>query len=175
MKPRFFRVDARVELAVDSADSAASWLRPVQARALAGQARDVLGKLSTRRDADVREALVHVLDAVSALEREVELLHRRALLGNRGVTLVERAVRLGGDGLSVAGVSIDGPVLVHMGLRVGGSYQLVSVRAAASALDEGTELQFVDIDGPSRDQVIAFVFEQQRRERRRELDAAVCV
>lgn len=169
---RFFRAPARVELALDSADSAAALLRPVQARRLAGQAREVLGRLSTRRDAEVKEALVHVLDAVSALEREVELLHRRALLGNRGVSLVEHDVRIGGDGLEVVGLQAEGHVGVHMGLRVAGSYQLVSVRAQARDAGTHVELLFDDIDAASRDLVVAFVFEQQRRARRRELDAA---
>lgn len=168
---QFFRVDARVELALDTPDSADAGLRPVQARRLADQARQVLGKLSTRRDAEVREALVHVLDAVTVLEREVELLHRRALLGGRGVQLVEHAVRIGGDGLE-APLQASGPFLVHMGLRLSGAYHLISVRANAHRSPRGTELTFEDIDTSSRDLIVAFVFEQQRRERRRELDAA---
>ncbi|HJN74019.1 MAG TPA: hypothetical protein QGF58_08820 [Myxococcota bacterium] len=146
-------------------------LRPVQARRLAVEAREHLDRLSNRRDLEVKEALGLVLDAVAAMERELEEMQRRLLLGQRGVTLREQPVRIGGDGLWV-GEKVEGAVLVHLGLRVAGAHHLVCAHAVGRTAPGGSELAFTDPDPSVRDLVVAFVFDQQRKERRRELDAS---
>ena len=129
-----------------------------------------LGRLSSRRDFEVKEALSLVLDAVSAMERELEAMQRRILLGERGVTMRELDVRIGGDGIWVP-EGVEGHVVVHMGLRVGGAHHLVSTHGSACTAPGGSEIAFMDPDPSVRDLVVAFVFDQQRKERRRELDA----
>ena len=170
MSDRWFRVQATLEVGFEEPHAGSGMLRPVQARRLADQARESLDRLSNRRDLEVKEALSLVLDAVAAMERELEEMQRRSLLERRGVTLSELDVRIGGDGLWVP-ERLEGPYLVHLGLRVGGAHHLVTARAVARTAPGGSELTFTDPDPTVRDLVVAFVFDQQRKERRRELDA----
>ncbi len=167
----WFRVEATVELALDEAGSHASGMQPIQARRLAAEARQSLDRLSTRRDAEVRASLALVLDAVETLEREVELLHRRSVLRGRGLALRQVHATIGGDGMWVSESHGSRAALVHLGLRVGGAYHLVSTDAEVRPEAGGTELRWVDADPSVQDLLIAFAFEQQRKERRRELDA----
>jgi len=145
--------------------------RPVLARQLAGSARDVLNSMSTSHHGDLRDALHSVLHAVEALEREVEMLHRRMFLTNQGIVLRNRRIRLGGDGMTL----LDGEaehsgerVRVYLGLSAAGGEQLLLV----DGVSEGNEVHFDGIEPALRDRLVAFVFETQRRERRRELDSA---
>ena len=166
----WYRVEALVELALEE-PGMDSGLAPVQARRLAVEARRSLDRLSTRRDQEVREALGLVLDAVETLEREVELLHRRSVLRGRGLALRPVHASIGGDGLWMPESHGPGRVLLHLGLRSSGAYHLVSTLAELSSAAGGSELRFVEPDPGVQDLIVAFVFETQRKERRRELDA----
>jgi len=170
MSERWFRVQTTVEVGFEEPRTGGGGLRPLQARKLAEQARLSLDRLSNRRDLEVKEALSLVLDAVAAMERELEEMQRRTLLDRRGVRLEQCEVRIGGDGFWTP-MSVEGPVLVHIGLRVGGVHHLVSALAVGRTAPGGSEIRFTDPDPGVRDLVVAFVFDQQRQERRRELDA----
>jgi hypothetical protein len=147
---------------------------------LAEHARGLVGALSTRRDSQVKAALGAVLDAVGALEREVELLHRRVFLEARGVVLYDREVRLGADGLWLHGATpaeralLTGPgARVHLELPCRGGEQLLALNVIAGCWrGNAVDLLFDDPDPALVDMVVAFAFETQRKERRRELDAA---
>jgi hypothetical protein len=167
----WFRVEASVELAIDELGTHPAGLQPIQARRLAVEARQSLDRLSTRRDAEVRQALGLVLDAVETLEREVELLQRRNHLRGRGLALRPVRARIGGDGMWIEESHGSRAVLLHLGLRVAGAYHLVSTQAELRPKAGGTELRWVEPDPSVQDLLVGFVFEQQRKERRRELDA----
>jgi len=172
-----FRVSARLGLALE-ARSEARHLMPIQGRRLADHARGLVGTLSTRRDSQVKLALNAVLDAVAALEREIELLHRRVFLESRGVVLHDRIVELGADGLWLHGVTPAERALlcnhgarVHLELPSRGGEQLVALHVEAVGWrEDAVDLIFEDPDPALVDLVVAFAFETQRKERRRELD-----
>ncbi len=173
-----FRVSARLGLALEARNEARHLL-PIQGRRLADNARNLVGTLSTRRDSQVKDALNAVLDAVAALEREVELLHRRVFLEARGVVLHDRKVEIGADGLWLVGVTPAEKALlssqacrVHLELPIRGGEQLLALNVEAIAWrDDAVDLVFEDPDPALVDLVVAFAFEAQRKERRRELDA----
>ena len=172
----YFRVHLDLPLAIQVMDpSGGAALRPVLARQLAVRARDVLGRMSASHHGDLRDALGSVLQAVEALEREVEMLHRKMFLSNQGIVLRSRRVALGGDGLTLLGPGIedDTPgegerVRVYLALSSTAGEQLLIV----DGLADGGEVRFDDVEPALRDRLIAFVFDYQRRERRRELDSA---
>lgn len=175
-----FRVSARMGLALE-ARAEARHMMPIQGRRLADQARGLVGTLSTRRDSQIKEALSAVLDAVAVLEREVELLHRRVFLESRGVALHDREVELGADGLWLSGVTpAERALLSNQGARVhlelpcrGGEKLLALHVEVAGWRDDAVDLVFEDPDPALVDLVVAFVFETQRKERRRELQTDV--
>ena len=172
----YFRVHLELPLAIqvmDPTDGAA--LRPVMARQLAVRARDVLARMSASHHGELRDALGSVLQAVEALEREVEMLHRKMFLSNQGIVLRARRVALGGDGLTLLGPTLEGDapgsgerVRVYLALSGTAGEQLLVV----DGLADGAEVRFDDVEPALRDRLVAFVFDVQRRERRRELDTA---
>ena len=165
----WFRVDATVDLAVEAFGGPG--LSPVEGRRLASEARGVLDVLSNRRDAEVKRALAMVLDAVEALERELELMQRRAMLTSRGVSLRPWAVRIGADGLTAERpLEPVGDVVVHLCLYMRGQQHLLSLPAEVAP--DGRHVRFAITEPADRDTLVAYTFEQQRKERRRELDAA---
>jgi len=173
---RYFRLDVRIPFAIQQRfeDEPPATLQTTFARQLAKKARSTLGNLSGRRDGEVKAALSATLDAMAVLEREVELLHRMVVLQSRGVDLRPTRLSIGGDGCVVQ-EQVDVPwglVRVHMSLSLPGGERLVSADATAGPDAEGRFSILFDPDDPElRDLVVAFVFEQQRRERRRVLDA----
>ncbi len=152
-------------------------ITPVQGRRLAEHARGLVGTLSTRRDSQVKAALSAVLDAVAALEREVELLHRRMFLESRGIDLQHRPVEIGADGLWLLDVTpAERELLSEQGARLllvlpgrGGERLLALNVEAGDWREDAVDLVFSDPDPALVDLVVAFAFETQRKERRREL------
>ena len=164
----WFRIEALVDLAVAPPGSVD--LAPVEGRRLAMEAREALDALSSRRDAEVKRALSLVLNAVTALEREMEVLQRRWMLQKHGVHLEPHRVRIGADGLVTRkALALTGPALVHLGLNMRGQQHLLSLNAEVSV--DGLRVDFLDPEPFDRDTLVAFTFEQERRERRRELGA----
>jgi hypothetical protein len=134
------------------------------------EARAALESLSGRRDAHVKRALALVLDAVGAMERELEVLQRRTILQSRGVSLLPHPVRIGADGLvAEKPLGLEGPVLVHLGLMVRGHIELLSLPGELAP--DQRHVRFGSLLNTDRDVLVAFTFDQQRKERRRELDA----
>ncbi len=164
----WFRIEALVDLAVAPPGSVS--LAPIEGRRLAVEARDALDELSGRREAEVKRVLSLVLNAVTALERQMEVLQRRWMLQNHGVTLKPHQVRIGADGLVTREpLLVTGPALVHLGLNMRGQQHLLSLNAEVSG--DGLRVDFIDPEPFDRDTLVAFTFEQERRERRRELDS----
>ncbi len=173
-----FRVVARAGLALES-PSETRWLQPVQARRLAEHARGLVGSLLTRRDSQVKEALGAVLDAVSVLEREIDLLHRRFFLESSGVAMRDRDIALGADGFWLYGPSEEerellsqGHARVFLELSSRGATQLLDLDVQVAGWSEdAVDLVFSDPDPALVDVVVGYVFARQRSDRRRELDS----
>jgi len=166
---RFFRVEAFVDMAVEPRRGGPG-LAPVEARRLSREAYRALEGLSSRRDAEVKHALGLVLDALTAMERELEIIQRRNLLQSRGVELRPLRAFIGGDGMVAdEALPIIGEATVHLSLPVRGHTELLSVDAHIEP--DTRTVRFRDVADSVRDVLVAFTFEQQRKERRRELDA----
>lgn len=165
---RYFRVSARIEMALEEGTGGRAFAA-VRAPAVSEAARASLGRLSNRRDAEVKEALSLVLDALASVERELDVLQRRTHLQHKGIVLGSRQVRIGGDGLWIPErLELEQDATLHLSLRVQDATHLLAFGVHAEALDGGTELTFLRPDMRARDLVVAFVFEHQRQERRRE-------
>ncbi len=169
----YFRVALELPIALELLGPGSSPApRPILSRQLAARAREVIARMSHSANGEVLDALSSVLAAVEVLEREVEMLHRQMFLSSRGLELSSRRLRIGGDGLSLEGAELPAVgerVRVYLSLPARDGEQLLVLDAEAGP--EG-ELTFTDVDPSLRDRLVAFVFESQRRERRRELDAA---
>lgn len=136
------------------------------------QAREEVEKLSSRADAEFKQALTLTLDAIEALERQVETLHRRVLLNSKDLELVDIEMELGADGAWIAqDMQHEGRVRLHLLLSVRNAHHLLTLDAFACPKEGGTEYRWEPTEPENRDLIVAFAFQQQRRERRRELDA----
>jgi hypothetical protein len=171
-----FRVSTVVPTAIEPVETTAESAPPflTLGRRLSGQARLQVEKLSNRSEAHLKEALSMTLDAMEAIEREVEMLHRRMLLNFRDLELVDTKMELGADGAFLPATEPPDTRLarLHLLLNVRNARHLVSIEADVLARDGGCEFSFSTADPEVRDLVVAFAFEHQRRERRRALDAS---
>ncbi len=173
--PSSFRVSTVIPTAIEPVESSSSNAPPflTLGRRLSGQARTQVEKLSNRSEAHLKEALSLTLDAMEAIEREVEMLHRRMLLSHRDLELVDTEMELGAHGayLPATPPPETGCARLHLLLNVRNARHLVSIEADVVPRDGGCEFSFSAADPEVRDLVVAFAFEHQRRERRRELDS----
>ncbi len=169
----YFRVELELPITLEPLGSEAGPApRPILSRQLAARAREVLSHMSHSANGEVLDALSSVLAAVEVLEREVEMLHRQMFLSSRGLELSSRRLWIGGDGLRLEGADLPAVgerARVYLSLPARDGEQLLVLDAEVRP---GGELTFTDIEPSLRDRLVAFVFESQRRERRRELDAA---
>jgi len=172
----WFRITAVLPMAVfPSGDSAPlPNQRSMNRRAGADRARAAAARLRVRTDPELRETLLALADAVGTLELEVYRIQRKLLLYDSGIALRPELASLGGDGIGItrrleweAGTEVD--VVFTLALR--DAEHLLSIRARVEEADEGTDLAFTGISEDQRDLIVAFVFQQQARERRRDLDA----
>ena len=134
---------------------------------IADRARGVVSRVG-RAQYEVRDALSAVLDAVCGLEREVQRLQSLLALGEQGITLRRAIAHVGPDGLIFQhplGHPDGTAVHVFLAIAVREAQHLL----ALSAVVEGFELRFVDPPRDVRDLLVAFTFQQEQRERRREL------
>ncbi|MBN2801395.1 MAG: hypothetical protein JXX28_19795 [Deltaproteobacteria bacterium] len=175
MTERLFRVHGVIPLALLDPDRALPEDRLSQR-----PATDRVRLLSTRlntRDASIRDLFRVMIETMAGLESELRDLQRHVLLYEAGVTLTPALVALGGDGMVVpwsAERALGDTLSLVFTLNVRESDHLFSVQAQveASSPDDGTELLFTRISQDQRDLIVAWVFQQQAMERRRDLDAA---
>ena len=174
----YFRVGAVLPIAIEAREGEDYPPEPtlVVGSSLAVEARELVARIGGIQPDQYRDALNAVLDVVEPLERQVEMLHRRMVLDFRKLDLVRRRLELGGESLFVFSenrFSQDDMVRVHLLLPIGGGRSLITVDASVVGVsDEGTEYQFSEQDPEVLDRIVAFSFEHQRKERRRELDSA---
>ena len=174
---RWFRVTCVLPFAAipARADSIPPLLDVKQSTPHADRARAALSRVS-RRDADIREALLAMYDGMVQLERELEELRRNLRLAAAGIDLKPELVNIGGDGVSLQRASHlrEGQhVHLYISLAIRDSPCLLSIPATVCrAKNDSTELLFGPMSPEQRDRIVAFTFQQQGRERRRVLDAA---
>jgi hypothetical protein len=122
-----------------------------------------------------REALYSVIDGMAQLEREVHEMRRALALTRSGVELKREIVAIGPDGIWLQrnGLWQHGSrVHCFLSLRVWNGERVLAVTARVHQGEAGAELRFESVRGEHRDILVAFCFQQQAKERRRELDAA---
>lgn len=166
-----FRMPAVLPLAITTQEDAVRSIRPAPA---ADRARRAAVRLRSR-DPDLREVVTALIDAVSSLEVEVRVLQQQLHLIEAGVALEPHLVTLGGDGLSLQTRPAwpdSAEVCVVVSLQVRDAVHLLCLDATVHHTDQGaaTELTFTSIPEDQRDLIVAWVFQQQARERRRDRD-----
>lgn len=129
------------------------------------------------RDGALREMLRQMIDAMAGMERELRDLQRHVMLYESGIALRPRLVSLGGDGMTVygaEGIPQVKEISAVFTLQVRDSDHLLSVGAdLQKGHEEGSfELIFSKISHDQRDLIVAWVFQQQAMERRRDLASA---
>ena len=176
-RPTYFRVNAVLPLAIERREGEDHPPPPalVIGRSLASEARDQLSQLGSRQPDQYKDALNSVLDVVETLERQVEMLHRRMVLDFRKLDLVRRRLELGGDGLHLfeeSGFEVGERVRLHILLPVRNGRSLIAVDGQVNEVTEdGVGFLFDEQEPEVIDLIVAFSFEHQRKERRRELDS----
>lgn len=125
---------------------------------------------------DVKEALRALVDAVTWLERELEDVTRRLHLTRSGLDLQEEILGISAGGCTLQrdlGWPPQTEAQLYLAIPVRGRSNLVSLRARVVDPGPGsTNLVWTDIRLDQRDMLVAFVFQQQAKERRRVLAAA---
>jgi len=173
---RWFRVASIVHLALVPAHDDEDPIPAVDVpapNAWTERTRQALNRV--RLPGDTREAMYAIIDGLQHLERELHDLRRTLALERRGVQLKPELVLIGGDGMQLqrdAGFENDARVHCYLSIRVWDSDRLMTVTARATSTDDGTELLFEQLGRDQRDALVGFCFQQQGKERRRELDSA---
>ena len=176
-RPTYFRVSAVLPLAIERKQDDVHPPPPplIVGRSLAAEAREQLATLGSRQPDQYKDALNSVLDVVETLERQVEMLHRRMVLDFRKLDLVRHQVELGGGGVTLfkgEGFSLGEEVRIHLLLPIRNGRSLIAVDARVAEISgDQIDFQFDEQSPEDIDLIVAFTFEQQRKERRRELDS----
>jgi hypothetical protein len=174
---RWFRVTCVLQLAVipSRPDALPPLLDAKPSTPHSDRARAALSRVS-RRDADIREALMAMYDGLVQVERELEEMRRNLKLAAAGIDLKPELIHIGGDGLSLQRPSAwreGDQVHVYVGLAIRDSDCLLGIPATVMRSNaNATELVFGTMSPEQRDRIVAFTFQQQGRERRRVLDSA---
>ncbi len=171
----FHRIHAVVDLAITAAPDPEQ--EPPGATTgstpLADRARGAAARVG-RANFEVRDALWALLEAVAGLERTVDRLERTLELRDHGIELRPELVLVGADGV---GLQRHGPwpdgeaVYVHLSLELREAGHLLALHGVVERDADGTFVRFTGLREDVRDLLVAFVFQQEARERRRVLDA----
>lgn len=171
----WFRVNAVLPVAfrVTAEADPSNPLLPVRGRIHADRARAAVARVGWE-NSEARDALRALVDAVAWLESEVERLHNRLWLNSEGLDLESRMVQLGGDGITLlgpCGLSAGQTVHVVLDLDAREGHHLLSLMGEVVAVGAGeTTVRFVGAPTEVVDLIVAWCFQQQAKERRRELD-----
>ena len=168
----FHQFPSRVELAVVAIDPDRD-VRIIDSRGapLADRARPVVSRIG-RSQLEVRDALWAVLEAMAGVERTVDWMRNLMLLRDHGVALASELVLIGADGIQLhrSGPWPDGqPVRVYVALSVRDVQHLLPLRATVQQSSDGAFLAFQDLRGDEQDLLVAYVFQQELKERHRAL------
>jgi hypothetical protein len=166
---RLFRIGVVLPMAILAVeDDPDPLVRPLSTP-LADRARAAVARVS-RRDVEVRDALSALLDAVNGLERSFDRLHAELELRARGIELRPRMVQIGGDGMTLSAAlpfAHGAGVRVYFSLHVRDGPRFFAFTGHAKRLEGGAEIAFEGISSEDRDLIVAFVFQEEAKERRR--------
>ena len=170
----WFRITAVLALAIQEAEGNPPEIGKARVRPQLDRARALTNRLWTQ--ADIREALAAVVEALVALENEIRQIQNAAELETHGIQIKNELVTIGGDGISVqraTSLDVGTKVFVYLLLPVRGTQHLLVLPAVVSALQENNKVDYTWVDLPNdlKDLIVGFVFQQQGKERRRALDA----
>lgn len=171
-----FSVHAVVHLAVVPAEGLDDTPPPLDVpmpNALSERTRIAVNR--TRVGHQTKEALYALIDGMATLERELYETRRQLALHRSGVYLNRDLVEIGPNGLRLQRPLDAGPaqrVHVYLALRVWSSERVLVFSARVVESLDGCALQFEPMRQEDHDAIVAFCFQQQGKERRRELDAA---
>ncbi len=163
---QWFRIRAVLRCAFEEdSDSHVPVALPVASRAASVAARAALLRID-RGDTALRDVSRAIVDAIGALEQEVERLRLRLNLSEVGIALTKHLVEIGGDGMT-----IESPIDFPAGTRLrcwveivlDGREMIITTPAEVLASVHGTELRFIDTPSAVRDRIVAFAFQQQAR------------
>ncbi|MBX2796577.1 MAG: PilZ domain-containing protein [Myxococcales bacterium] len=173
MSEEFHHFPAVVDLAVIPVDHEQEGDEPIgpppRGAPLADRARATAARVG-RANLEIRDAMWSIIDALAGLERTVDRLTRLMTLKDAGVELRRELVHIGGDGLELqrAGPWPDGqPVDVHLSIDLRAVHHLMSIRGVVDQRSNGAHIQFTRLREEERDLLVAFVFQQEAKERRR--------
>jgi hypothetical protein len=165
-----FRITSAVRIAIEQVEgaledeiSSVMSLRPVSDRARISVSR------VPRNDPLFREVATALLDAVATLEGEVERLRNVIELKDRGITLQQEVITIGGDGMYIPKVlpfSNGDYVRIYLELDQRGIQRMISLIGIVDLRPNGTELKLSHISTEMRDLIVGYVFQQQGKERR---------
>jgi len=166
----WFRVHAVLNCAFEPDDGDQPQPRlPVTSRPASTAARAALRRVD-RSDAALRDVARTLVEALSALEQEVERLRLRMDLSDLSLEMQRHMVEIGADGMTVQRDLHLEPgqrVRAWIELRLDGQDLIVATPARVLASLSGTAFVFEDIPTDVRDRIVAFGFQQQAKERRR--------
>jgi hypothetical protein len=106
---------------------------------------------------------------VATLEGEVERLRNVIELKDRGITLQQEVITIGGDGMYIPKVlpfSNGDYVRIYLELDQRGIQRMISLIGIVDLRPNGTELKLSHISTEMRDLIVGYVFQQQGKERR---------
>jgi hypothetical protein len=175
VEERFFRIGAVVQMVVvaGGADVAPPVPRTPE-RPHSERARYAWNRGRSHYDFEEREVIGSIVEAVSAIDQEIRRLRHHIALVEGGAALRPELCRIGGDGVALSRHLSWGEgdaVFVVLSLFARDSEHLLCLPAVIHQDPDGTEMIFSDLFAEERDLVVAFVLQQQARERRRDLDS----
>ncbi len=171
---RFHQFPAVVELAVVpvAIDGEPPVSVPRRGSPLADRARAAVARVG-RSTLEVRDALQGVLDAVSGLERTMSWLTGSMVLAKAGIELERELVMIGEGAIDLqrTGPWSDGDsVVVYFVLELRDVCHLLTARGIIEQRSQGARIVLEGLRGDEQDLIVAYVFQQEAKERRRALD-----
>lgn len=169
-----FRITSVARIAIEPlGDSIEDPSAFMSARPTTDRARISVSRVP-RTDTLFREVSTALLDAISALEGEIERLRNIIELKDRGITLQPELITIGGDGIFIPkrlNFAQGERVQIFLELQQRGSHRLISMPGEIDLRRDGTELMLPHISSDMRDYIVGYVFQQQGKERRRARNA----
>ena len=171
---RFHQFPAVVDLAVVTVDTNGEppVTLPPRGNPLADRARAAVTRVG-RNALEVRDALQAVLESVSGLERTLSWLTGSLALGKAGIELKPELVLIGEGAIDLqrSGPWTDGQaVIVYAALELRDAIHLLTLKGSVEQRDHGARIALEGLRGDESDLIVAYVFQQEAKERRRALD-----
>lgn len=133
-----------------------------------------VARIQSRNNPELKEAMHRIVDAMEGLQQEVIALRVDRDLTRIGIELNPTSVEMGAFSGKIIGLSkpVGDTIAMLVILTIRGASHLLELKGEVTCADsEGVEISFVDINQAHQDLIVAFAFERQREELRRDVDA----